>query len=387
MSLTPKDRIRDWMFRQVHSKNLVYNTCWEDPRCDRVLLNLDKESKIVMITSAGCNALDYLLDNPASIDCVDVNPRQNALLELKRAVFQNADFDVLFQMFGKGICRTVKTNYREKLRQSLPNYAKEYWDKNIRYFNGKGVRRTFYHYGTSGRFAWLANRYFQLNKVQHQIRQLFDAKNQEEQKHLYLQIEDKVMSGVIEWFLNRHITMALLGVPRSQMELFAKKYERGALGFIQECLRKVFIELPIKDNYFWRLYMSGEYAIDCSPNYLKAENFDFIKANQHKLKTHTTYVSEFLKQNPAIYTHFVMLDHQDWLADNNRPALEEEWRLILANSRPGTKILLRSAAETIDFFPDFVLEKVQFEQGEIIKEQHFLDRVGTYASVYLGVVK
>ena len=70
--------LRDWVFRQVHTKNLVYNTCWEDPRCDRQLLQLNQDSEVVMITSAGCNALDYLLDNPKKINCIDMNPRQNA---------------------------------------------------------------------------------------------------------------------------------------------------------------------------------------------------------------------------------------------------------------------------------------------------------------------
>ncbi len=386
MTKTPKDKIRDWMFRQVHANNLVYNTCWEDPRCDRILLDLKTDSEIVMITSAGCNALDYLLDQPAKINCIDVNPRQNALLELKKSVFENADFDTLFQMFGKGVCRTVKHSYKSKLRTTLPTHAQEYWDKNIRYFNGKGVRRTFYHYGTSGRFAWLADRYFRLNKVQHKIRNLLDAKTLEEQRYFYLQLEDKVLNSVVEWFVNKHITMSLLGVPRSQMDLFAKKYERGALGFIQQCLRKVFMQLPLQDNYFWRLYMNGEYTIDCSPNYLKSENFDAIKAAHHRIETHTTYISDFLKEHPKPYSHYVLLDHQDWLAANNIPALEEEWQLILENSRPGTRILLRSAAEEVSFFPDFVLKQVDF-QKEGLEQQHFLDRVGTYASVYLGIVK
>lgn len=386
MTLAPKDRLRDWMFKQVHSRNLVYNTCWEDPRCDRILLDIQEDSEIVMITSAGCNALDYLLDSPLAIHCVDMNPRQNALLELKKAVFETADFDTLFQMFGKGTCRTVKHQYSTRLRTALSEPAQNYWDKNIRYFNGAGIRKTFYHYGTSGQFAWLAERYFRLNNISHKVRKLLDAKSQEEQRHIYLQIEDKIMSGAMEWFVNRHITMALLGVPRSQMELFAKNYERGALGFIQECLRKVFIELPLSDNYFWRLYMSGEYTLSCCPAYLKQDHFQSIKEQHHKIKPHTTTVSQFLKDNPGTYSHFVLLDHQDWLAANNRPALQEEWELILKNSRKGTRILMRSAAETIDFFPDFVLESLTFEQEET-KKQHFLDRVGTYASVYLGIVK
>ena len=61
------NNFRDWIFRQVHTKNLVYNTCWEDPRCDRKLLQFNEDSEVVMITSAGCNALAYLLDDPAAI--------------------------------------------------------------------------------------------------------------------------------------------------------------------------------------------------------------------------------------------------------------------------------------------------------------------------------
>ena len=82
------NHLRDWIFKNVHSSNLVYNICWEDPRCDRQVMNINEESKIVMITSAGCNALDYLLDNPAQIHCIDLNSRQNALVELKKALFK-----------------------------------------------------------------------------------------------------------------------------------------------------------------------------------------------------------------------------------------------------------------------------------------------------------
>jgi S-adenosylmethionine-diacylgycerolhomoserine-N-methlytransferase len=49
-------------------------------------MELDRHSSVVMITSAGCNALDYLLDDPARIHAIDVNFRQNALLELKQTL-------------------------------------------------------------------------------------------------------------------------------------------------------------------------------------------------------------------------------------------------------------------------------------------------------------
>ena len=80
--------IRDIVFKNVHGNNLIYNICWEDPRCDREVMQINKDSKIVMISSAGCNALDYLLDNPEHVHCIDLNYRQNALVELRKALIQ-----------------------------------------------------------------------------------------------------------------------------------------------------------------------------------------------------------------------------------------------------------------------------------------------------------
>lgn len=381
------NNFRDWLFRQVHTKNLVYNTCWEDPRCDRELLDFDADSEVVMITSAGCNALDYLLDHPQRINCIDMNPRQNALLELKLATFRHAGFDDLFQMFGEGVHPQADELYQEVLRDTLPGYVREYWDKNLNFFNGKGLRKTFYHYSTSGTFAWLAGQYLKARKgLYRKIRQMFDAENLERQIAIYYDIEEKILNGLVQWMVNRHLTMCLVGVPRSQQLLFKDKYERGAMGFIQESLRKVFTEQPLKDNYFWRVYLDGAYHKGCCPSYLEQHNFGLIQAQTDKINTNTTTISQFLKDHPKPYSHYILLDHQDWLADNDRPALAEEWRLILENSRPGTRILLRSAAEKIDFFPDFVVDAVEFER-EKTAETHRRDRVGTYASVYMGIVK
>jgi S-adenosylmethionine-diacylglycerol 3-amino-3-carboxypropyl transferase len=39
-----------------------YNVSWEDPRVDCDLMKLNKKSSILMLTSAGCNVLDYVID-------------------------------------------------------------------------------------------------------------------------------------------------------------------------------------------------------------------------------------------------------------------------------------------------------------------------------------
>ena len=381
----PKKRLNQSVFKRIHGNNLVYNTCWEDPRCDRELLELDAESRVVMITSAGCNALDYALDKPAEINCIDMNPRQNALLELKMSVFQNGNFDALFKLFGDGVYRNAAAFYHYTLRPSLPDFARDYWDRHISFFNGKGVRQSFYWHGTSGLFAWAFTRFMKSKKQTYLLaNQLFNAKNIEEQGRIYAELEPKILNNFVKWAMNQQITMTLLGVPDSQKQLL--KPDTEGVGFFEKCFRQVFRDLPIADNYFWQLYFNGKYSTDCAPNYLKINNFETLKNQIKTIKTHNTTITDFLNQHTAQYSHYVLLDHQDWLAANNRPALADEWRAILKNSRQGTKILLRSAAYEIDFLPDFVHEHVVFEK-EKTAATHRKDRVGTYGSVYLGIVK
>lgn len=371
------------LFKNIHGNNLIYNTCWEDPRCDRELLNIQSDSRLVMITSAGCNALDYALDNPSEIHCVDMNPRQNALLELKKAAFNNGSFDDLYQLFGNGVHQDVHAFYQEGLRPFLPTYAQEYWDKNAYFFIGKGIRKSFYWHSTSGVFAWAFVKYLKFQKKNRQLlSRLFEANSLEEQHNVYFELEHKILNNFIKWVLQRTIVMSMLGVPKSQQDLIIE----GESSFIQKCLRQVFTQLPIQDNYFWQLYFNGKYSPQCCPNYLKPQFFSVLQRQTTHIKTHNTTLSGFLKQNPGSYTHFVLLDHQDWLAANDKIALHDEWRAILDNSQSGTKILMRSAAYEINFFPDFILDKIEFEQ-EKTKILHQQDRVGTYGSVYLGIVK
>jgi S-adenosylmethionine-diacylglycerol 3-amino-3-carboxypropyl transferase len=379
--------LKDWFFRQVHTQHLVYNTCWEDPRCDRVLLQLGEESEVVMISSAGCNALDYLLDRPAAIHCIDMNPRQNALLELKLSAIRNLRFGEFFRLFGQGVHPNIGDLYTKRLRPDLPNFAAQYWDKKLFTFNGRGTRQSFFHYGTSGTLAWMTANWLKLRPSLYQkVYELLNVPSLEVQRELYEQVEAELLRGPARWLANRHLIMSLAGVPRSQQQLFMPQYEDGALGYIKASLRHVFTEIPVHDNYFWRLYFEGSYLPDCCPEHLRPESFEHLTPYQQRIGTYTSTISDFLKAHPKAYSHYVLLDHQDWLAANNREALEEEWRLILQNSQPGTRILLRSAAREIDFFPDFVHQRVQFEQEETAR-QHQLDRVGTYASVYLGIVQ
>jgi len=383
------NHFRDWVFKNVHGGSLVYNICWEDPRCDRELMQIEPDSEIVMITSAGCNALDYLLDAPKAIHCIDLNSRQNALLEFKKSLFKHSSYDELYDYFGDGKHAQAEEVYRQQLRPHLPAYAQEFWDQKMSYFEGKGPKKSFYYRGSSGTLAWLFVRYMQMRPSLHsKVLKLLKAETLEAQEQYVEQVERKLFNKAVRWTISRHFSLALAGVPRAQRRLITEEYPGGVSSFVVDAVRHVFTELDIKENYFWQVYVNGHYTKDCCPSYLREENYLSLRERADNIHTHTTSFSQFLKENPGQYSHYVLLDHQDWLAAHDVPALEEEWQYILANSRPGTKILMRSAAMRIDFFPDFVKERVSWVSSEEeLKESHFQDRVGTYGSVYLGTVK
>ena len=145
-------------------------------------------------------------------------------------------------------------------------------------------------------------------------------------------------------------------------------------------------ELPFHENYFWRVYMTGRYSRACCPNYLRESNLEPLRQRVERLRTHTCTVSDFLRRNPGTYTHFILLDHQDWLAAHLPEALREEWALIFANAAPGATVLLRSANPDLRFVPEDIRSRIDWDH-ESADRLHLTDRVGTYASMHVGHVR
>jgi S-adenosylmethionine-diacylglycerol 3-amino-3-carboxypropyl transferase len=379
-------RTQDAIFNRVHGGNLVYNTCWEDPRLDRQMLNILPESRLVMITSAGCNALDYLLDKPTVIHAVDMNPRQNALLQLKIAMIERGNFDDLFQLFGHGRHPFFGTLLKE-MEGLLQPFASRFWQSKCHYFRSTPLNPSFYYRGTAGQMAWIALQIFKAgsDRVRNYVAALQQATSFHEQRDLYEYVRPALWNGVVTWLLRQPAAMTMLGVPRSQLRLIERQFNGGITGYIQSKLEYVLTKIPYWENYFWRVYMTGSYTRECCPNYLQVRHQSALLDTVRRITTHSTTVANFLREHPGSYSHYVLLDHQDWLAVHNPRALVEEWSLILENSRPGTCILMRSASQVLDFIPDFAMKRLQLN-APLAESMHLQDRVGTYGCTLLAHV-
>ncbi len=382
-----RHRAQDAAFQRVHGGNLVYNACWEDPRIDRELMALDRGSRVVMITSAGCNALDYLLDDPAEVHAVDMNPRQNALLQLKAGMIRRGGFEDLFALFGTGGHPDFK-RLRRELGDLLPPYADRYWKEKHYYFRRTPLNPSFYYRGTAGQMAWIARQGLLggRGRIRDCAAALLGATSLEEQRALYEEVRPILWTRLVTWGLRQPVAMAMLGVPRSQIRLIESNFAGGVPGFLRSKLEHILTEIPFWENYFWQVYLRGSYTRDCCPNYLREEHQETLRDRVGRIQIHGSTLANFLREHPGAYSHYVLLDHQDWMAAHRPEALAEEWRLILENSRGGTAILMRSAAPSIDFIPRFARERLELVDEARTEALHRRDRVGTYGCTFFARV-
>ncbi len=384
-----------WIFNGIHGNCLVYNTCWEDPRLDREVLRLGPDDDVVMITSAGCNALDYALDAPRSIHAVDMNFRQNALLELKMAGIRRLPFEHFFALFGDGGHPDFPQWYRLHLRSGLSRPAQDYWDNRTHYFSRNDARDSFYHRGTTGHFGRILTSYFRVAGFYDAACELFAASSLDEQRTIYeTSIKPRFFRGSIKHMLETDLALSLLGVPKAQREHLERTCGISMGEFMEDCVETIFTRLTTKDNYFWRLYLFGRYTRDCCPNYLRPEYFSLLKGGLvDRIQVHTNDLTSFLRRHDGSLSHFVLLDHMDWLSHEHPELLAAEWQAIADKARPAARLLWRSGGFRTDFIDTLPIlhggrirpagELLRYER-ELADDCHRRDRVHTYGSFHIA---
>ena len=393
--LSLMDRLDQKVFDALYARSLVYNTCWEDPSVDRQALRLTADDTLLVITSAGCNVLDYALQGPRAIHAIDANPRQNALLELKLAGIRSLVFEDFFAIFGRGYHPNFRELYRQHLRPELSEFARNYWDRRSKWFASRDD--SFYFHGLSGFVARAFRTYFSLRpQLARHVQDLLACDNLEAQRQIYDErIASELWTPAVNWVLERQLTMSLLGVPHPQRRLVQAQHPDGVAGFIREAIEYVFRNLPVADNYFWRVYLNGQYSPTCCPEYLKIDSFYALKGGLVEcIELHTCTVTEFLHSGDQAISRFVLLDHMDWMSSYHPAALVEEWNAILERATPSARILMRSAHANPPFL-DWVeagpshrpLSEILHFDRDLAARLQREDRVHTYAGFMVADVR
>jgi S-adenosylmethionine-diacylglycerol 3-amino-3-carboxypropyl transferase len=377
----------------------VYNQIWEDPRVDLQALQLDKNSRVLTISSGGCNALNYLIENPESVTAVDLNRHHIYLLNLKIAALKFLPgYQDFFAFFGFGKSDETVENYQKFIAPNLDKATKKFWEgssffgklrhgRRINFFKKGGL----YEHSRNGYFLRFFHKFARL--VGCKPEEVLKAETPEEQAELY----EKFIAPFFDSFLiqlvgKMPVTMFGLGIPPQQYEELKKDLADGAnvIDIYRERTRRLAVEYPIYENYFaWQAF-ARKYDTEnrkALPEYLKEANYQTLKANAGKIKTKIGSITEEIKNQPAgSFNRFVFLDAQDWM---NAEMMTELWQAITEKSESGSRIIFRTAGAVSPIeknLPKTLREKFVYERdfsGELFTQ----DRASIYGGFHLYILK
>jgi S-adenosylmethionine-diacylglycerol 3-amino-3-carboxypropyl transferase len=362
----------------------VYNQIWEDPRVDREALKLDQNSRVLTISSGGCNALNYLLENPESVTAVDLNRHHIFLLNLKIAAARNfPEHEQFFQFFGVGKSVKARELYTKFLAPNLDDQAKTIWDKRIKIFEKGGL----YDHSRNGCFLRVFQWFAKLIGCRPEA--VLTAQSLDEQASLYAKnIEPFFDNFLIKFAGKLPVTLFGLGIPPQQFDELTRELETGKtiIDVYRERVRRLACDYPINENYFaWQAF-ARKYDTEnriAIPEYLKAENFERLKSNIGRLRTKIGSITDEIKTRPSgTFNRFVFLDAQDWMDTN---ALTELWSAIAEKGEPGSRIIFRTAGAESPIesrLPEQLRESFTYEK-ETSERLFKQDRASIYGGFHL----
>lgn len=389
-------RGRDGLFRFLHPRFIVYTTCWEDPAVDRRALEFSSGDRVLVITSAGCNALDYLLAGAGQVHAVDINSCQNALLELKVAAIRTLDHAAGFELFGLGRSPRAREMYSDALRPSLSDGARRYWDRHLGLFDGRGWRSSLFYRGTAGLVHRLLLEYATRGRgLTPALDELLAAGSVDEQREIFdrHRMRERLDAPLFRWSLSRPQALALMGIPGPQREQIVRQYPGGVPAYALDMIESALAATPLRTNYFWRAVLQGSYSAECCPEYLTPGGWARLRDGLlDRLTVDTNSVTGFLNTAASGISKFVLLDHMDWMSGAEPAALSEEWSAILAAAKPGARVIFRSAALAVTYMDpltvrwqgrDTRLGSLLRYDGDRAAALHRLDRTRVYGSFYI----
>lgn len=348
--------------------SFIYNQIWEDPGVDLQALQLNADSRVLTIASGGCNVLNYLTASPAQITAIDLNPYHLALTRLKLAAFKYLpDHATFYNFFGHANKLSNLERYQAYIQPHLSTDLDKFWSgsslfgrQRISMFAGDLYRQTRFGYFMRG-LHWLGRRMGCKPQL------ILKAKSCYEQKIIFKRhIAPFFEHPLVRLMGKLPMSVFSLGIPPQQYQ--SMKAEGNLIEQYRERVERLACSLPIEDNYFaWQAFGHGyDHAKrQAIPDYLKAEHYELIKTQLHKVETQFGSLIDYLKtQANQSYDRFVFLDAQDWM---NNEVLQALWTEVLRVAKPGTRIIFRTAATTSPLeaaLPPELLKRLVYEAEE-----------------------
>lgn len=361
----------------IAEKQLIYNISWEDPRVEREALKLSSDDVVLTISSAGCNVLDYLVEDPKHVVAADLNEAQLAVLDLKlacmRAHMSHADF---FALWGRSDPRIFNDNYRDTLRDKLSREAsREFWDE----IRDSLFADNFMFTGTSGLMAYMLMLAARPLGVSGALQRNLGRPPSSIDSLVF-----KTIISFLSWPFVWTYFAPLIGVPPEQVALVERRPELFSERIEEILTKRVWLE----DNYFYHGYCTGQFdSFPKCPRYMAEHFYNRLVANKSYEKVtlfHGSWGDADFPRNDK-FTFVSLLDSMDWmppslvadLLSNLLPRCTSNVQIFWRSYAPGPSLEIGQK----DLFTPHSPALSHLEPTEV--EDY--DRVGFYMSQWVSV--
>ena len=375
-------------------RGFVYTQIWEDPRVDAEALQLDDTSRILTISSGGCNVLNYLVHDPARVAAVDLNRAHLALTRLKIAALQHLpNHESFFRFFGEAQSAENVADYETYLRPHLDDATRTFWEE--RTWSGLGEPRIhffengLYDKGVLPRFQRFASAVSNL-VIGRRPEELLNAQSLEEQEQFFETcVAPFFDNAFVRWVGSKPAAVYSLGIPPSQQRIMVEESATDVVDLYRDRLKKLVCGFPLSGNYFaWQAF-GRQYDTEnreALPPYLRAENFGRLRYRLDAVETHLMSFADCLRRQPDhSFDSFILLDAMDWM---DASTITDLWHEIARVGVPGARIIFRTAGQESvvePALPDALRARFTYEreQSEALHEQ---DRSAVYGMFHLYVL-
>lgn len=253
-----------------------YGSVWED--ADVLCAALEPVApgrRLLSIASAGDNVLALLTLNPGEVVAVDVSKAQLACVELRMLAFRTLEYDALLRFLGVFHAPDRRDIYG-RLKKELTPQARAFWDA-----RPDVVARGVIHSGKFEAYFALFRRWIlPLVHSGRTVAELLQLENPAEQAEFYRRRWDTWRWRLLfRLFFSRFVMGRLGRAP----EFFAH-VEGPVARRILERSRHALVDMPLATNPYLRYIVTGNYAKQALPLYLRPAHFDTIRARLDRVR-------------------------------------------------------------------------------------------------------
>ncbi|MEK5443973.1 MULTISPECIES: DUF3419 family protein [unclassified Fredinandcohnia] len=294
--------------------NIYFSQIREDSLVEREISRIVGPQKVLVVGSGGCTAFSILTDTINQVLCVDVNPAQCALIELKKAAIQQFSLNDFLSFIGETDCDNRGEMY-EEIAEELPEYARHFWE-----LHRSEIEEGINHCGINERFYRFIGGNICRNVYDETVwNQLFSAKNLDEQQRFY---EEYLTTA--QW----RTAVKILLSKTTHLQFFpsfmfknASEHDFG--NFFLSQFEKEVKTKPIHNNYFLSQILFSTYLYDHVegvPFYLTPEGYEEVKRNIDKMFIYPVSIQSLLEKENSIDA-FYLSNVFDWADEKGKASI------------------------------------------------------------------